>query len=158
MSAGLDLSFDDAQQSIADALGQFCEERCPYEAVKELENGFSPELWRELAELGVLALMTPDGDGGAVELAAACEALGWEWFESEECGAERLLPGCVTYSRLVQQGELIDAGNHEVAICRLERVFGPGEAEGQASAGLNTAELREAGLITAAGRAVEPAS
>jgi|EP00908_Phaeocystis_cordata_P000232 flavin reductase (DIM6/NTAB) family NADH-FMN oxidoreductase RutF len=93
-----------------------------------------------------------------VDKAAACEALGWEWFESEECGAERLLPGCVTYSRLVQQGELIDAGNHEVAICRLERVFGPGEAEGQASAGLNTAELREAGLITAAGRAVEPAS
>ena len=34
------------------------------------------ELWRELAELGVLALATPEGDGGARELVAALEALG----------------------------------------------------------------------------------
>ena len=76
MSVGLDLSFDDAQQSIADTLGQFCAERCPDEAVRALENDFSETLWRALAGLGVLSLMTPDGDGGAVELVAACEALG----------------------------------------------------------------------------------
>ena len=33
-------------------------------------------LWRELAELGVLALATPEGDGGARELVAALESLG----------------------------------------------------------------------------------
>ena len=76
MSATLDLSFDDAQQAIADALDQFCSERCPADEVKALENRFPEALWRELAELGVLALLTPDGDGGAVELVAACEALG----------------------------------------------------------------------------------
>lgn len=76
MSATLDLAFDDAQQAIADALTQFCFDRCPAEQVKALENRFPEALWRELAELGVLALLTPDGDGGAVELVAACEALG----------------------------------------------------------------------------------
>ena len=54
MSAGLDLGFDDAQQAIADALTQFCFERCPDEEVKALENRFPEKLWRELAELGVL--------------------------------------------------------------------------------------------------------
>jgi alkylation response protein AidB-like acyl-CoA dehydrogenase len=76
MSTGLDLGFDDAQQAIADAVGHFCAERCPDERVKALENRFATDLWRELAELGVLALVTPEGDGGAVELVAALEALG----------------------------------------------------------------------------------
>lgn len=76
MSASLDLAFDDAQQAIADALTQFCVDRCPADEVKALENRFPEALWQELAELGVLALLTPDGDGGAVELVAACEALG----------------------------------------------------------------------------------
>ena len=76
MSDGLDLAFDDGQQAVADAIGQFCADRCDDEQVKSLENRFPTELWGELAELGVLALLTPEGDGGAVELVAACEALG----------------------------------------------------------------------------------
>ena len=76
MSTGIDLAFDDAQEAIGAAIGQFCEERCPDEVVKGLENRFDPELWRELGELGVLALLTPDGEGGALELVAAVEALG----------------------------------------------------------------------------------
>ncbi len=76
MSAGLDLHFDDAQQAIADALAHFCAERCPDEVVKAAENRFPSEPWRELAGLGVLALVTPEGDGGAVELVAALESLG----------------------------------------------------------------------------------
>ncbi|MDJ0847653.1 MAG: acyl-CoA dehydrogenase family protein [Myxococcota bacterium] len=76
MSAGLDLGFDDAQRAIADAIVQFCAERCPDEVVKASENRFPAELWRELAELGALALLIPEGDGGAVELVAALESLG----------------------------------------------------------------------------------
>ena len=91
-----------------------------------------------------------------VDKASACAALGWEWIESAECGEEQLLPGCLTYCRIVQQGELIDAGGHEVAICKLERTFSQAEADEPAARGhaLGTAELRRAGLITAAGRAV----
>ena len=72
----LDLAFDDAQQAVADALAQFCADRCPEETVKALAGSFPDDLWREIAELGVLALATPEGDGGAVELVAALESLG----------------------------------------------------------------------------------
>ena len=61
--------------------------------------------------------------GAKVDKATACEELGMPWVESEECGAELLLPGCATYCRLVQQGPLIDAGSHAVAICRVEDMF-----------------------------------
>ncbi len=72
----LDLAFDDAQQAIADALSRFCEARCDEATVKTLAGKFPDALWRELAELGVLALATPEGDGGAMELVAAMESLG----------------------------------------------------------------------------------
>jgi alkylation response protein AidB-like acyl-CoA dehydrogenase len=72
----LDLAFDDTQQSIADAIGQFCRERCNDDVVREAVGKFPAAQWRELADLGVLALATPEGDGGAVEMVAALEALG----------------------------------------------------------------------------------
>lgn len=74
--SGLDLAFDDAQQAIADALAQFCRDRCDAGVAKALEGKFPSDLWRELAELGVLALATREGEGGAQELVAANESLG----------------------------------------------------------------------------------
>ncbi len=76
MTSGLDLAFDDAQQAIATEVGRFCRESCPDAVVKRAAGGFPEALWRELAALGVLALATPEGDGGALELVAALEALG----------------------------------------------------------------------------------
>jgi alkylation response protein AidB-like acyl-CoA dehydrogenase len=76
----LDLELDDAQQAIADALGQFCAERCGDAAVKAGGGRLPEGLWGELAELGVLALATPEGEGGAMELVAAMEALGAALF------------------------------------------------------------------------------
>jgi alkylation response protein AidB-like acyl-CoA dehydrogenase len=72
----LDLAFDDTQQAIADAVAQFCAERCPEAVVRASAGTLSLALWRELAELGVLALATPEGDGGAREMVAALESLG----------------------------------------------------------------------------------
>lgn len=72
----LDLAFDDAQQAIADALDQFGADRCDEDAVKATAGVFPAALWEEVAALGVLALVTPEGDGGAAEAVAACEALG----------------------------------------------------------------------------------
>ncbi len=72
----VDLAFDDAQQAIADGIGQFCRDRFPEEAAKQPLESLPRALWSELAELGVLALATPEGDGEAVEMVAACESLG----------------------------------------------------------------------------------
>ncbi len=76
----IDLEFDDAQQAIADGVGQFCRDRFPEEAAKQPLESLPRALWSELAELGVLALATPEGDGEAVEMVAACEALGGAVF------------------------------------------------------------------------------
>jgi alkylation response protein AidB-like acyl-CoA dehydrogenase len=72
----LDLSYDDAQQAIAAALSHFCRDRCSDEVVKAGNGSFDRGLWSDLAELGVLALATPEGDGGATEMVAALETLG----------------------------------------------------------------------------------
>jgi hypothetical protein len=72
----LDLELDAEQRAISDALAAFARERCPDARVRALAGSFPDGLWRELAELGVLALATPDGDGGALEAVAAMEALG----------------------------------------------------------------------------------
>jgi alkylation response protein AidB-like acyl-CoA dehydrogenase len=72
----LDLAYDDAQQAIAEALSHFCRDRCGDEVVKAGDGSLDQALWKSLAELGVLALATPEGDGGAVEMVAAMEPLG----------------------------------------------------------------------------------
>lgn len=72
----LDLAYDDAGRAIGEALAGFCRDRCSDEVVKAADGGFDPGLWRGVAELGVLALVTPEGDGGALELVAALEPLG----------------------------------------------------------------------------------
>jgi len=71
----LDLAFDDAQQAIHDAVAHFCAA-----GGRSAEADFSPARWRELGALGVLALTTPEGEGGAAELVAALEALGAAGF------------------------------------------------------------------------------
>jgi len=76
VSAGLDLGFDDAQQAIADAVASFCRDRCTETIVRAAANEFPLALWRDLASLGVLAIATQEGDGGAVEIVAAMESLG----------------------------------------------------------------------------------
>jgi alkylation response protein AidB-like acyl-CoA dehydrogenase len=71
----LELTFDDVQQSIAESITQMCRARWS-DAVLRKTSTFPRELWRELGDLGVLALCTPEGEGGSLELVAAQEALG----------------------------------------------------------------------------------
>lgn len=75
----LDLGFDDAQQAIVAAVGRFCRDHGSEEASR---RGGRPDaaLWKGLAELGVLGLASPEGDGRAAELVAALEALGASAF------------------------------------------------------------------------------
>lgn len=108
MASGLDLAFDDAQQAVSDALAHFCAERCPDEVVKAQDGRFPEALWRELAELGVLALVTPEGDAGAVELVAALEPLGRAVFPGPLAAtyfATQLLPEAER--RAVARGEVV---------------------------------------------------
>jgi flavin reductase (DIM6/NTAB) family NADH-FMN oxidoreductase RutF len=145
--------------------------------------GVSPRLWavslyrptRTHAnwlkrQSGVLQLLcSPHSDlvyllggqsGTDTDKAAACAAAGFEWqdppLDDRDADArERLLPGCVAYVRLTQVGELTSAGEHDLALCRVDGVLADLEGPMPEDA-LSTAALRAAGLITDRGRAVEP--
>jgi alkylation response protein AidB-like acyl-CoA dehydrogenase len=91
----LDLEPDDAQRAIHDELARFAAERCSESLLKTQVDRFAVDLWRDLAALGVLALATPEGDGGAAELCLACEALGAAVFPGPLCAsvlAAQILP------------------------------------------------------------------
>lgn len=92
----IDLDFDSGQQALAEAVGRFCAARWSdsdaRQAGAEDEPQLSRALWSELAELGVLAAGAPGGEGGALEVCAAMEALGHAVF-----------PGPLVASFLAQQ-------------------------------------------------------
>jgi len=103
----LDLAFDDGQQAIHDVVARFCSERLP----EPLPAAFPADLWHELAGLGVLALATPESDGGAAEAVAAVEALGAALFPGP-------LPACFFAAQLLTgsdrdalvRGDLVSVG------------------------------------------------
>ena len=90
-----------------------------------------------------------------VDKAAVCRELGFEWtkFDGHD---ELLLPDCAAYYRLTLDGELIDAGEHDTAICLLDGVFASDQATGPADGALDTRECRALGLVSDAGRAIAP--
>ena len=97
--------------------------------------------------------------GRDADKAEACAAAGFAWLDEaaparEDSSTEQLLPGCAAYLRLYQVGELLDAGEHDVALCRVEAFADPNGPAPDAA--LSSAALRAAGLITDKGRAVEP--
>ena len=91
----LDLDFDVGQQALADALARLCRDRGADDALGVPMGCFPETLWREIAELGVLAIGTAEGEGGALELVAAMESLGAAVFPGPLVAtafALRLLP------------------------------------------------------------------
>jgi hypothetical protein len=71
-----------------------------------------------------------------------------------------LLPDCVAYYHVGIDGPVIDAGDHDVVICRINSIFADKIGEsgkcGEDQLPMYTGFLRERGIITAAGR-VAPA-
>lgn len=64
----MDLTLTDDQELIASTARGFLESRCPMAHVREMEtdtSGYSPALWKEMAELGWTGLAFPEEHGGA---------------------------------------------------------------------------------------------
>src|SRR4051794_2328705 len=63
----IDLTLDDDQLLLQRSAGEFFKRRYPSEYVRTLEAGdvgYSPEHWREMADLGWLGITIPEADGG----------------------------------------------------------------------------------------------
>lgn len=103
----IDLAFDDAQLAVRDAVGRFCAD-AGGEALAR-DGGLHDDAWRALALLGVLALATPEGDGGAVEAVAALEALGEAAFPGP-------LPATFFATQLLPESERVRVGAGELLV------------------------------------------
>jgi alkylation response protein AidB-like acyl-CoA dehydrogenase len=76
-------AFDEQQEALRRQARRFCEQHASSAAVRramETSDGFAPDVWAAIVELGWTALLVPEAHGGAglgaVELAALCEETG----------------------------------------------------------------------------------
>lgn len=120
------------------------------------------------SKTGILQLLAPrhskvvrllgGSSGKEVDKCEECKKLGFPWIILD--GEEKMpliLPDCVYYLELTLIGDLIDCGSHDVALCKVNSMLIDeiNEDEIQQIPYLNTASLREMGLITSAGRVAE---
>lgn len=85
----MDLSFSSEQDMLRDSASRFLANECPFEKVKEIEEseeGYLPELWQQVAELGWLGLPFPEEyggfDGTFIDLVVIQEEIGKALFPS----------------------------------------------------------------------------
>ncbi len=83
----MNLALSEEQEMLRKMARDFLEDRCPKTYVREMERderGYSPELWREIAELGWLGLAVPEkygGSGGSfLDLVVLLEEMGRACF------------------------------------------------------------------------------
>ena len=79
----MDLAFSEEQEMLKTMARDFLTDKLPKTAVKEIEeseSGYSPEAWKEMAELGWMGLVFPEEYGGAemtfLDLAMLLEEMG----------------------------------------------------------------------------------
>jgi len=64
----MDLGLSEEQELLKNAARDFLEKECPETLVREMEEdekGYSPELWKKMAEQGWQGLLVPEAHGGA---------------------------------------------------------------------------------------------
>ena len=81
------IDFTEEQEMLRAAAREFLEKECTEAVVKAVEagrSGYSPDLWRKIADLGWLGLVFPPQFGGSgmslADLAVLCEELGRAMF------------------------------------------------------------------------------
>jgi alkylation response protein AidB-like acyl-CoA dehydrogenase len=80
----MDLGLNEEQEMLKTLARDFLQKECPKQLVKQLDEsdaGYSPELWRKMAELGWMGLIFPEkygGSGGSfLDLTVLLEEMGY---------------------------------------------------------------------------------
>ncbi len=83
----MDIRLSEEQEMLKNAARDFLTEKCPKTLVRELEKddqGYSPQMWQEIADLGWLGLIFPEKYGGGdmsfLDLAVLLEEMGRACF------------------------------------------------------------------------------
>jgi len=95
----MDLGLSEEQEMLKTSARDFLRRECPKNLVKQLdesEEGYSPELWRKMAQLGWLGLLFPEeygGSGGSfLDLVVLLEEMGYNILPGNEEQKKELLP------------------------------------------------------------------
>ena len=105
----MEFDLNEEQEMLKTMARDFLENECPKTHVREMmedEKGYSPELWRKMAEVGWLGLILPEEYGGAGmnfrDLTILCEEMG-----------RALLPGPFISTLLLAGVPILSAGTEE---------------------------------------------
>ncbi|HME69125.1 MAG TPA: acyl-CoA dehydrogenase [Myxococcota bacterium] len=116
-----DFGFTEEHEVLRQSARRFLEERCPISEVRRLAEsplGHDPALWKEIAHLGWLGLVLPEGHGGAglgyLHLALLLEETG-----------RRLLPAPIFAAMLA--GFALEAAGNPAQRARLEPALASGD-------------------------------
>jgi 3-oxocholest-4-en-26-oyl-CoA dehydrogenase beta subunit len=139
----MDLRFTETQEILKKMAHDFLTTECPKTLVRELEQsekGYSPELWKKVAELGWMGLIIPEEYGG----------MGYTFQDLvvllEEVG-RNILPGPLI-ATIVSTFPILEAGTEEQ-----KKEFLPKIAQGQLI--VTPAFLESEGVFDASGIAVK---
>lgn len=105
----MDLGLSEEQEMLKTSARDFLQKECPKKLVKQLDEsdeGYSPELWRKMAQLGWLGLLFPEeygGSGGSfLDLVVLLEEMGYN-----------ILPGPFFSTVVLGGSPILAAGNEE---------------------------------------------
>ena len=108
--------------------------------------------------VGALIRLLGGSSGKDVNKRLLCEKSGYGWHKLDDTdGWPCILPGCIYYMQLELEGDLIDCGSHEVALCRVVSMVSKDSTNNAADelSYLSTRKLREVGVISEFGRIAE---
>ena len=114
----MDLDFSEEQHMLREMVRGVCNEHCPIEVVRAMEDdakGYAPEFWKQLGELGLTGITLPEqyggGGQGLLEAAILYEELG-----------RALAPSPHFVSAVMSGGVLAAAGSEEQKKAWLPRI------------------------------------
>ena len=105
----MDLGLDEQQEMLKNFARDFLEKECPESLVREMEEdeqGYSPDLWKKMAEQGWMGLIIPEDQGGAAM--TLCELV----VLLEEFG-RALVPGPFISTVVLGAVPIMEAGTDE---------------------------------------------
>ncbi len=132
-----DLTLSDEQLLLKRSAREFLQDKCPHTVVAQLEEsdqGYSPALWRQIADLGWTGLVFPEDAGGQggdlVDLMVLCEEIGRALFPGpyfasivlaglsvleagDEAQRRRLLPALASGENIASLGLLEETNTYE---------------------------------------------
>ncbi len=124
----MNFAFSEEQEMLRESVRKFLEDKCPSEKVRalmETDEGYDPDLWREIAQQGWQAMAIPEADGGAgfsfLELVILLEEQGRALFPSPFFSTVVL--GATTLMVAGDKNELladIALGERTVALAHME--------------------------------------